>query len=73
MGIFYVMLRSLESALEQFLKCMEMSGALGFPQPHLSLLQAGKDQKILPHVAFLAPSISSLHLPTHAYFTHAYF
>lgn len=67
------MLRSLESALEQFLKCMEMNGALRFPQPHPSPLQAGKDPKALPHMAFLAPSLSALHLPNCTYFTHAYF
>jgi len=66
-------LRSVESGLEQSLKCMETNGALKFPQPHPSPLQAGKDQKALPHMAFLAPSLSLLQLPMHIYFTHAYF
>lgn len=80
------MLRSLESALEQLLKCMEMHGTLRFPQLHLSSLRAGKDQNALPRMDFLVPSLSPLYLhstfilpstfylsPTHTYFMYAYF
>lgn len=66
------MLRSLELALEQFLEYMEMNGALSFPQPHPSPLQAEKDQKALPLMALLGPSLSHHHLLTHTYFTRSF-
>lgn len=70
MSISYVMLRSLELAIEQFLGYMEMNGALSFPQP--SPLQAEKDQKALPLTALLGPSLSHRHLLTHTYFTRSF-